>query len=75
MIIGAGAAGQMILRDANRSTALNDKVVCLIDDNPNKWGRYIDGTPIVGGRDTILENVEKYQVDKIYIALPSAPGL
>ncbi|MBQ7070384.1 MAG: polysaccharide biosynthesis protein [Ruminococcus sp.] len=73
MIIGAGAAGQMILRDANRSTALNDKVVCLIDDNPNKWGRYIDGTPIVGGRDTILENVEKYQVDKIYIALPSAP--
>ncbi len=73
MIIGAGAAGQMILRDANRSAALNDKVVCLIDDNPNKWGRYIDGTPIVGGRDTILENVEKYQVDKIYIALPSAP--
>ena len=73
MIIGAGAAGQMILRDANRSAALNDKVVCLIDDNPNKWGRYIDGTPIVGGRDAILENVEKYQVDKIYIALPSAP--
>ena len=73
MIIGAGAAGQMILRDANRSTALNDKVVCLIDDNPNKWGRYIDGTPIVGGRDAILENVEKYQVDKIYISLPSAP--
>ena len=73
MIIGAGAAGQMILRDANRSAALNDKVVCLIDDNPNKWGRSIDGTPIVGGRDTILENVEKYQVDKIYIALPSAP--
>ncbi|MBR6337783.1 MAG: polysaccharide biosynthesis protein, partial [Ruminococcus sp.] len=72
MIIGAGSAGQMILRDVNRSRELNDKVACFIDDNNNKWGRYIDGTPIVGGRDTILENVEKFEIDKIYIALPSA---
>ncbi len=72
MIVGAGSAGQMILRDVNRSTALNDKVVCIIDDNPNKWNRFIDGIQIVGGRDSILENVEKYEVDKIYIALPSA---
>ncbi len=72
MIIGAGAAGQMILRDVNRAKELGDKVVCLIDDNPNKWRRYIDGVPVVGGRDTILENVEKYKVNKIYIAIPSA---
>lgn len=72
MIIGAGSAGQMILRDVNRAKELGDKVVCLIDDNPNKWHRYIDGVPVVGGRDTILENVEKYKVNKIYIAIPSA---
>jgi FlaA1/EpsC-like NDP-sugar epimerase len=72
MIIGAGSAGQMILRDVNRSKELSDKVVCIIDDNANKWNRYIDGTPIVGGRDSILESVEKYKVDKIYIAMPSA---
>lgn len=72
MIIGAGSAGQMILRDVNRAKELGDKVVCLIDDNPNKWRRYIDGVPVVGGRDTILENVEKYKVNKIYIAIPSA---
>ena len=72
MIIGAGAAGQMLLRDVNRAKELGDKVVCLVDDNPNKWHRYIDGVPVVGGRDSILENVEKYKVTKIYIAIPSA---
>ena len=72
MLIGAGAAGRMILRDINRSQELNDKVKCIIDDNSNKWNRYIDGTPIVGGRESILENVEKFDIKKIYIALPSA---
>ena len=72
MLIGAGNAGQMILRDMKRASELNDRVVCIIDDNPNKWNRYIDGVPIVGGRDTILENVKKYQVEKIYLAIPSA---
>ena len=72
MLIGAGNAGQALLRDMRRATEVKDRVVCIIDDNSNKWGRYIDGVPIVGGRDTILENVEKYQVQKIYMAIPSA---
>ena len=72
MLIGAGNAGQMILRDLNSSKETNDKVVCIIDDNPNKWTRYIDGIPVVGGRDDILANVEKYDVNKIYLAIPSA---
>lgn len=71
MLIGAGNAGQMILRDVNHTRRTGDKVVCIIDDNPNKWKRYIDDVPIVGGRDDILLNVEKYDVDKIYIAIPS----
>ena len=72
MIIGAGNAGQAISRDIRRSREINDKVMCFIDDEPNKWGRYIDGVPIVGGRDSILENVEKFRIQKIYLAIPSA---
>ena len=72
MIIGAGAAGQMLERDLKTSDKLAEKAVCFIDDNSNKWGRYVDGVPIVGGKDSILESVKKYQVDKIYFAIPSA---
>ena len=72
MLIGAGSAGQMLLRDINRTKEINDKVVCCIDDNSNKWGRFIEGVPIVGGRDDILTNVKKYHVTKIYLAIPSA---
>ncbi len=72
MLIGAGGAGQIVLRDLQRLDDLQEKVVCIIDDNSNKWGRSIDGVPIVGGRDAILESVEKYQVAKIYLAIPSA---
>ena len=72
MVIGAGSAGQMIVRDMKTSEKSFERAVCIIDDNPNKWGRFVDGVLVAGGRDTILENVEKYQVDKIYLAMPSA---
>lgn len=72
MLIGAGNAGQSILRDVHRSSKIDDQVVCFIDDNPNKWGRYIDGVPVAGGRDDILKNVDKYKVNRIYLAIPSA---
>ena len=72
MIIGAGEAGQMILRDIKTSKEVNKKVCCFIDDNPNKWGRYIDNVPIFGGRDSIMEAVKKYDIEKIYVAIPSA---
>ena len=72
MIIGAGHAGQMLISDVRHIRELNDRVVCIIDDNPNKWNRYIDGIPVVGGRDSILSNVDKFKVNKIYMAIPSA---
>ena len=72
MLIGAGSAGQMILHDLHNSRDFNDRVICIIDDNKSKWGRYIDGVPIVGGRDDILLNVEKYKIEKIFLAIPSA---
>ena len=53
MLIGAGEAGQMILRDINNGKS-NGRVVCIIDDNSNKWNRYVDGVRVVGGRESIL---------------------
>ncbi|MBP3918782.1 MAG: polysaccharide biosynthesis protein [Clostridia bacterium] len=72
MLIGAGSAGQLILRDLHHAKEVNDYVCCIIDDDSNKWGRYIDGVPIVGGRDSILLNAEKFHIQKIYLAIPSA---
>jgi len=72
MLIGAGSAGQMILRDLHSAKEVNERVCCIIDDNRNKWWRFIDGVPIVGGRDDILLNVEKYRIEKIFLAIPSA---
>ena len=72
MVIGAGSAGEFILHDIARTPELHDKVCCIIDDNHNKWGRFLDGVPIVGGREDILSSVEKYRIDKIYVAIPSA---
>lgn len=72
MLVGAGAAGQMILRDLRKAKETNAKVCCIIDDNSNTWNRYIDGVPIVGGRDDILANAKKYGIDKIFVAIPSA---
>lgn len=72
MLIGAGAAGQMIFRDIKSARETNEKVACFIDDNPNKWGRYIDNVPVFGGRDRILEAVDKFGITKIYVAIPSA---
>lgn len=60
MLIGGGAAGQMILRDLHSTKVLNERVCCIIDDDPNKLNCFIDGVPIVGGRDEILYNVKKY---------------
>lgn len=72
MIIGAGSAGQMIFRDIKHAKETNETVACFIDDNPNKWDRYIDDVPVFGSRDHILEAVDKFNIEKIYVAVPSA---
>lgn len=72
MVIGAGASGQMILKELTMSERANARPLCIIDDNPNKWGRNIGGVPIVGGRDCIMESVKKYNIDQILFAIPTA---
>ena len=72
MLVGAGNAGQMILQNVMKDANSGLRMCCIIDDNPNKWHRSIAGVPVVGGRDTIMANVKKYRIDKIFIAIPSA---
>lgn len=72
MIIGAGKAGQAIIEDIINRELRKERVCCIIDDNSNKWNRYIAGVPIVGGRYDIPTYVEKYNIDKIYFCIPSA---
>ena len=72
MIIGAGAAGQILLRELNNSAESDAKVCCIIDDDPMKHGRFLEGVPVVGNRDDILSNVEKYRIDQILFAVPTA---
>lgn len=72
MIVGAGSSGQMLLRDMRISKSAAEDAVCFIDDNSNKWNRYIDGVRVVGGRHTIADNVRKFNIQKIYVAIPAA---
>ena len=70
-VYGAGSAGQLLSRDIKRTKEMEEQLVAIFDDNKNKWGRDIDGVPVVGGRDSVEEVVRRMSIDKIYIALPS----
>lgn len=72
IVIGAGEAGSMIINELKTSRYLNQKVVCVIDDNPSKKGKYIHGIRIIGGRNKIEEAAQKYGVEEIILAIPSA---
>ena len=71
MVVGAGAAGEKIYREISNTPSLNKRVVCFIDDDPAKQGRSIHNITIYGNRYRVVEAVEKFRVDEIYIALPS----
>ena len=72
LIVGAGMAGSTILNEIKGSEKLWGDVLAFVDDNPNKQGRIINGIRIEGGREDIPKLVEKYNIDEIFIALPSA---
>lgn len=73
MIIGGGAVGQMLLREFRRD-GVGKKVVCIIDDNPEKIGRILEGVPIVGNRYDIVNMVKRYDINRIIYAIPTTTG-
>lgn len=72
MIVGAGSAASLLIKELEFGPG-SSRIVCIIDDNPAKKGKYIHGFPIVGGRSDIPRMADKYDVDEIIIAIPSAP--
>ena len=71
MVIGAGAAGQMIIKELQNSGKVMSKVCCAIDDNVNKHGKMIEGVEIVGNRYDIVNMAKKYAITRIIYAIPS----
>ena len=74
MLIGAGEAGRMLLREIATASQLNGTVCCVIDDDPAKQGKFIENAPVVGGRDNILEMAAKERITQIILAIPAAPA-
>lgn len=72
MIVGAGRSGAIILKEITTSRMTEGKVVCFVDDDSNKSGKYLNGIPIAGKREDIPKLVEQYQINEIYIAMPAA---
>ena len=72
MLIGAGEAGRMLLREISVTPQLKSHVCCIIDDDKSKQGKYIGNVPIVGGREKIPEMVKKERITQIVLAIPAA---
>ena len=73
MLIGGGEAGRMLLHELAHSDRVQGQVRCIIDDNPNKWGKYMNSVPILGGRERIEELARKENITQIIFAIPTAP--
>lgn len=72
MVIGAGRAGQTLIKELFNSENLHSRVCCVIDDNPNKRGKLLEGIPIVGNRNDILDMVKVHRITRIIYAIPVA---
>lgn len=73
MIIGAGSAGKLLINEINNNQkGFTNRIMCIIDDDKNKNGTYINGIPVVGGRREIQKYCTKYNINEIIIAIPSA---
>ena len=73
MIIGAGEACNVIIKELELSTALDAKICCIIDDDVQKHGTYIHGIQVVGGREKILEAANEFEINEVIFAIPSMP--
>ena len=72
MIVGAGTSGSVILKEMTTSSLVNGCVVCFVDDDKNKAGKFLNGVPVAGNRNDIPRLAVEYKIDEIYIAIPSA---
>ncbi len=74
LLVGAGAAGNMLVKEIRNSNYVSKQVVCIVDDDKSKEGSYLHGVKVLGNRQNIPELVKQYRIDEIIIAMPSAPA-
>ena len=74
MLVGGGAAASVLIQETQRAGNSARNIVCIVDDNKNKKGKYLRNVPIVGTRDDIPTMVQRYKIDEIVISIPSASG-
>lgn len=74
MLVGAGSAASILIQETQRDSNSERNIVCIVDDNKNKKGKYLRNVPIVGAREDIPSMVQRYKIDEIIIAIPSATG-
>lgn len=75
MVVGAGEAANLIIKEIVNSNFSTMVIKCIIDDDKGKWGKYIQGIKVAGGRDRIVECADLYDVDEIIVAMPTAPRI
>lgn len=71
MVIGAGEAANLIIKEIVNSNFSTMVIRCIIDDDSGKWGRFIQGIKVIGGRDKIIECADIFSIDEIIVAMPS----
>ncbi len=74
LIIGAGDAGALVVRELQKNPQLNVIPIGFLDDNPAKQKQQIYGVPVVGTLTDLAQMLDKYQVGEVVIAIPTAPG-
>lgn len=72
MVIGGGEAGRTLIQEMHGSSKVDGTICCIIDDNPQKWGKKLNSVPIVGGRNKIIETAAKMDITQIFFAIPTA---
>lgn len=71
MLIGAGEAGRVLIRESLLNENAKGTISCVIDDDPTKWGKYLNGVLVVGGRESIIAVARRQRIDQIILAIPS----
>jgi FlaA1/EpsC-like NDP-sugar epimerase len=74
LVVGAGDAGALVAKELQKNPQLRKIPVGFLDDNPSKQKNEIHGVPVIGSVSSIAQSIEKYNVDEVIIAIPSAPG-
>lgn len=74
LLVGAGAAGNMLVKEIRNSNYISKQVVCIVDDDKSKEGSYLHGVKVLGNRQSIPQLVKQFRIDEIIIAMPSTPA-